>query len=140
MMKCIVCDHRIQIDTLRQLFALSPLLLCRHCEQHLIPKQGNILFEDNEWIRQIIESLNQGDIVLVNLFKNHLKAALQKRKISISNVKIIEHSDQLPYPWLEILVNDILSDTSRKRGGSTERLVISVVTQKNVINQISIIA
>ena len=39
-MKCLVCDHTIRIDTLKQLFATSTLLLCQRCEQNLIPKQG----------------------------------------------------------------------------------------------------
>ena len=139
-MKCLVCDNTIRIDTLKQLLAPSPLLLCGRCEQSLIPKQGDILFEDNEWIRHIIKKLNQGDIILINLFKNNLKAALQKKKDTISNINIVEYSDELPYPWLEILVNEVLNILSSKRRTSTELLVISVVAQENTPNQISIIA
>jgi hypothetical protein len=139
-MKCLVCDNTIRIDTLKQLFAPSPLLLCGRCEQNLIPKQGDVLFEDNEWIRQVIEKLNQGDVILINLFKNNLKAMLQKKKGMISNITIIEHADELPYPWLEILVNEVLDASSGQFNTSTERLVVSVVAHENIPNQISIIA
>lgn len=139
-MKCLVCDHTIRIDTLKQLFATSTLLLCQRCEQNLIPKQGNILFEGNEWLRHVIEKLNQGDVILINLFKNRLKAELQKKKSSISNITIVEHADDLPYPWLEILVNEVLKASSRRRSTTDEILVVSVVAHENIPNQISIIA
>jgi len=138
-MKCLVCDHPIRINTLKQLFATSPLLLCGSCEQHLVPKLGDALFQDNEWIRQVIEKLNQGDMILIHLFKNKLKAMLQKKKGTASNITIIEYSDELPYPWLEILVNETLGSSSRQRITSTEQLVVSVVTQENIPHQISII-
>jgi hypothetical protein len=139
-MKCLVCDNTIRIDTLKQLFAPSPLQLCVRCEQRLIPKEGEILFENNEWIRHIIEKLNQGDIILINLFKNTLKAALHKKKATISNITIIEYSQEIPYPWLEILVNEALTISSDNRNISAELLVISVVAQEHTPNQISIIA
>lgn len=139
-MKCLVCDHTIRIDTLKQLFATSSLLLCSRCEQNLIPKQGNILFESNEWLEQVIERLNQGDLILINLFKNRLKSELQKQKSSISNITIVEHADNLPYPWLEILVDEVLGASGSRRSTSTEGLVVSVIAHENIPNQISITA
>ena len=137
-MRCLVCDQPIQINTLKQLFAATPLLLCGYCESSLVPKQGSILFENNEWIRQVIEKLNRGDLILINLFKNNLKAALQKKKNIDSKIIILEHSDGLPYPWLEILVNEVLKVSNLKQIPSIEPLVISVVEQEHTFNQLSI--
>lgn len=138
-MKCLVCDNEIRINTLKQLLAPSPLLLCGRCEQYLVPRQGDILFEDNEWMHQMIEKLNQGDMILIHLLKPHLKAALQKKKATISNVTVVEYSDELSYPWLEILVNEVLNPSSSQRNTSTELLVVSVLAQGNTPNQILII-
>ena len=139
-MKCLVCDQTIRINTLKQLFSPSPLLLCGRCEQHFIPKSGDVLFENNAWIRQVIEKLNQGDMVLLSLFERHLKNALHKRTRIDSNIKIIEYSDDLPYPWLEILIHQVLDTPADQKVASTETLVITVVAQKNEPNQLSLIS
>lgn len=139
-MKCLVCDHTISIDTLKQLFASSPPLLCGHCEQNFISKRGNVLFENNDWIRFVIDRLNQGDLILIHLFKKNLKAALQKKKALVSQIRIVEYSEEIPYPWLEILVNETLNLSGNRQRFSTELLVVSVIDQANISNQISIIA
>lgn len=137
-MKCLVCDQTIQIDTLKLLFKTSPLLLCRCCQQNLVPKQGNILFEHNLWLNQVIERLNQGDVILINLFKKRLKAQLQKQKSSA--LTIVEHADNLPYPWLKILVDEALAAFCRPRGTSTQQLVVRVVALEFIPNEIAIMA
>jgi len=138
-MKCLVCDNEIRINTLKQLFSPAPLLVCGRCEQQLIPKQGDVLFEDNDWLRAVIDQLNQGDVALIDLFKNHLKRTLRKRKAAMSTIKIVEYSDELPYPWLKILVDKALVPSSRQHDPAAESLVVGVVSQKNVSNQLSIL-
>ena len=140
-MKCLVCDNDIRIDTLQQLFVLAPLLLCGRCMPYLIPKSNDVLFENNEWLSLVIEKLNRGDIILTQLFKTQLQIALQKRKKLISNIKIVEYSNTLLYPWLEILVNDALTEikTQNHATKSTKTLTISVNFKENIPNQIAII-
>ena len=139
-MKCIVCDNNISIDSLKQLFALRPLLLCSRCSQNLIPKSADVLYEDNEWIRSVIDKLNQGDIVLIELFKGSLRKVLSKKEVIDSKIKIIEAKEDLPYPWLEILIDSIKLDSKRRDlTTSTEFIIVAVEKQKNADRQIVIV-
>ena len=146
-MKCIVCDNDIKVDSMRQLFALQPLLLCSRCSQNLVPKSADVLYEDNEWIRSVIDKLNQGDIVLIELFRNDLQRALSKKRVINSKIRIIEAKQNLskaknysPYPWLEILVDSIGFDSKGKcLTNSAEAIVITVEKQKNANHQVAII-
>jgi len=142
-MKCLVCDNNIRIDTLRQLCTLQPLLLCSLCAHYLIPKSVDVLYNDNEWIRSVIDKLNKGDIALTQLFKSDLQKALLKKKAIHSNIKIIEAKKELPYPWLKILVADMRLDSKDSQehhlSPSTESIVITVEKQKNARNQIAIV-
>ena len=139
-MTCLVCDNAIRINTLQQLFALQPLLLCSICSQHLISKSDDVLYEDNEWIRSVIHRLNLGDLALVQLFKKNLQKALLKTGATPTSIKIIEGSENLPYPWLEILVDDIMASSKCKNlTPSKTTLVIAVEKQKNIKYQILLI-
>ena len=139
-MKCIVCGNNIKIDSLKQLFALRPLLLCSRCSQNLIPKSSDVLYKDNEWIRSIIDKLNQGDIALIDIFKKDLQRALSKKVAIKFKVIIVEAKQDLPYPWLEILVDRIELNSKREcLAKSTEAIVVAVVKQKNVVHQVAII-
>jgi|GEM_PF-1460631 len=138
-MKCIVCDNDIRIDTLKQLFALQPLLLCSRCAHYLIPKSVDVLYEDNDWIRSVVDKLNQGDIALIELFKTPLQKALIKKAAVNFKVKVIKAKDDLPYPWLEILVNSVMKKSRMEAlMPSTETLVIAVEKQEDVEVQVSI--
>jgi len=139
-MKCLVCDNDIRVDTLNQLFSLQPLKLCGRCSPNLRPKSKEVLFEDNEWIRAVIDKLNQGDIALVQLFENSLRKALIRKKIVDSKLKIIESRDDLPYPWLEILVNRVLNDSKKETSvSSNAEFAIGVVKEENANLGISLI-
>jgi len=139
-MKCVVCDHDIRIDTLKQLFTLHPLLLCSRCAQKLVPKSMDVLYHDNDWIRSVIDKLNQGDLILIQLFKPHLQKALLKKGAIHSNISMIEAKKDLTYPWLEILVNSIIEDSQRGyQNLSAETLVVAVEAQKKTNHQIAII-
>jgi len=138
-MKCLVCDNNIRINTLKQLCTPHPLLLCAHCSQNLVSKSVNVLYNDNDWIRTVIAKLNQGDIALIQLFKNDLQKALSKKKATHSNIKIIEVKN-LPYPWLEILVSSIRLDSKDHYLGSrSESIVVAVEKQENTSNQVAIV-
>jgi len=137
-MKCLVCDNDIRIDTLRQLFSVQPLRLCGRCSENLRPKSTEILFEDNEWMRSVIDKLNQGDIILIQLFKSHLEKALIKIGGVHSKVKIIESKEDLPYPWLEILLESILKHPREgKSTASTDEIIIAIERKENVNAHIS---
>jgi len=139
-MKCIVCDNNIRIDTLKQLFNLKPLLLCSRCSPNLILKSAEILYTDNDWIQLVIDRLDKGDIVLTKLFETALQKALLKRKIATNAIKVVQEANNLPYPWLEILVNNIVTNS---RFSSTENvaetLFITVKAQEKIHNQLAIV-
>ena len=139
-MKCLVCDNDIRIDSLKQLFAFQPLLLCSRCSQNLIPKSADILYADNEWMRTVIDKLNRGDIALIQLFKNDLKKALSKKRAVNSKLKIIEAKQDLPYPWLEILLNSIgFIPLANNQNTQAESIVVAVEKQTNTSTQIAIV-
>jgi len=139
-MRCVVCGNDIRIDSLKQLFAPQPLLLCSSCSQNLVPKSADVLYEDNEWIQSVINKLNQGDIVLIELFKRSLRKTLLKKGAVNSRIKIIEAKQDLPYPWLEILIDSIgLYSKEGSLDSSAESIVVAVKKQKNINHQIAII-
>lgn len=130
-MRCIRCDNEIRINTLKQLFAWQPLLLCGHCSPNLVSKSTDFLFEDNEWMRSVIDKLNQGDLILIQLFKNELKKALAKHSTEHLKIEIIESKKDLPYPWLEILVNSVMKDAEiDASNASIGRLIVAVEKQE----------
>lgn len=107
-MRCLVCDHEIRIDSLRQLFALKPLRLCSRCAVNLVPSaEANTLFERNEWLEAVIAKLNQGDLVLVELFKAELVRKLKSTKWRKHRIEIEQPVHDLPFFWLEILVTAV---------------------------------
>ena len=139
-MKCLVCNNNIRISTLKQLYSFGPLFLCTHCSQNLVPKSADVLYHDNEWMRTVINKLNQGDLALIQIFKKDLHKTLLKKKITPPNIKIIEAKKDLPYPWLEILVDSIRLDLKNRQLTSEEEpFVVAVEKQKNVSNQVSFI-
>lgn len=139
-MICQVCDTEIRIDSLKQLFAWKPLLLCGRCAPHLIPKSGRILFEDNDWISGVIDKLNQGDLVLLALFEQPLKKALKKQKINTAQMLIIEDKKELTYPWLKILVDRVAKSIQiDEEKMSTETLIVAVKAQAEGDNQLILV-
>ena len=107
-MKCLVCDNPIRIDTLKQLFSPDPPLLCSRCQAQLIKKSNRILYEANDWIKDVIERLNRGDVVLARMFSRDLKKLIQKAGGASACIKVVETKDDLPYPWLDILVREVI--------------------------------
>lgn len=139
-MRCIVCDNDVRIETLKQLFSLQPLLLCHECSKHLIPNSIDVLYRDNDWVRSIIERLNRGDLALIAIFKPLLQKVLSKKGAHNFNIRVIETSKNIPYPWLEILVNDSVSKAPKKNlVSSAEALIITVEKEKNNSCGISIV-
>ena len=139
-MKCIVCDNDIRINSLRQLFSLQPLYLCSCCSQNLVPKSADVLFEDNVWIRSVIDRLNKGDIVLTKLFRDRLQKVLSYKGVTKSKIEIIEAKQGLEYPWLEILIDSINFKPKRKHSTITvEYICVSVHKQKSVKHQVTIV-
>ena len=130
-MKCLVCDTMIRIDSLRALFAVRPLQLCHRCEGQLVrSRQDGVLFEDNEWLRAIIDRLGQGDLVLVDLFKRSLYQELQRQKWVGYRVEVMAADGEMPYPWMEILVNGCKKDGERENQGTLVDVLVVRVDKK----------
>jgi len=135
-MKCLVCDNAIRIDTLKQLLNLDPPLLCSRCQTQLIKKSGHILYEANEWVLDVIERLNRGDVVLARIFSRDLKAAIQKAGGSAAGINVEEAKENLPYPWLKILVTEV---APKEENRSNSTLTISVHNKNDDSNFIAIV-
>jgi len=155
-MKCLVCDNQITINTLSALFNPEPLLLCTHCNKNLITpqpqgvlslnrndaaqihlkKEANILYEQNDWLLDVISRLNQGDLELRKIFFTDLKKVLNghlDKKILLET----GGASAPQYPWLELLATDIgvqMGDDSQ-----TPCLILSVSKIPSVDHNISII-
>jgi len=139
-MRCLVCDNEIRINCLKQLFSFQPLRICSRCSVNLIPSvEVGILFQRNEWMESVIDKLNQGDLVLIELFKNELLKQLSCKEWKNYRVEAANLDKEIPYPWLEILVQQVKKDTKEEVLVSVaDVLVITVVKEKNVKNQIGI--
>jgi len=136
-MRCLVCDNDIKIDTLKQLFSIQPLKLCGRCSESLIPKSIDILFHDNEWMRVVVDRLNQGDLALICLFRNQLQKALVKKGAMNAHIKVIEMREDSPYPWLEILMESILKERKENPYYTPmDEFVIAVEMDESVCYQI----
>lgn len=102
-MNCLVCDNQIRIDSVGQLFAFSPLLLCGKCAPFLVPSSGVPLFEGNPWMTEVIKRLDKGDLALIQLFEPAFRKAFKRLGIGIDEVTVVGDFEALPYPWLQIL-------------------------------------
>ena len=69
-MKCLVCHQLIVINRFKEVLSIQSPLLCVSCQNQMIRKKGGLLFEENEWLKSVIERLNKGDIILTELFIN----------------------------------------------------------------------
>ena len=140
-MKCVVCDNTIRIDSLKQLFSPEPLQLCGRCAPNLVSsKSPDTLFEDNEWMRSVIDKLNQGDLVLLELFKNPLRKVLLRKEWKNHSIKVERLEKDVPYPWLEILYQQVWQDNQpQKMVLSAEHMTLSVEKEKNTKSQIAIL-
>ena len=140
-MKCLVCDSTIRIDSLKQLFSPEPLRLCGRCVPNLVPsKSPDILFENNEWMRSVIDKLNQGDLVLLELFKNPLRKVLLRKEWKNHSIKVERLEKDVPYPWLDILYQQVWQDNQPKKiVPSAEHVTLSVEKEKNTKSQIAIL-
>jgi len=139
-MSCLACGNAIRIDTLKQLLSTKPLVLCSRCEPNLMKNPLEAIYKKNDWTLQIIERLDRGDMVLSDIFREDLKKALIKKGATKSNIKIIEPNKGSPYPWLEILVDDILAGfTVNKAPLQDGFLYIAVEKQENKDNQIALL-
>jgi len=107
---------------------------------NLIPSvEAGTLFQHNEWLDSVIDKLNQGDLVLVELFKKELIKQLSRKEWKNHRVEIEKLDQNVPYPWLEILVGQVKKDVKQEVfGAGTDVLLIAVVKTKNLDNQIGI--
>jgi len=136
-MKCLVCDNQIRIDTLKQLFNLDPPLLCSRCRTQLVKKSSRVLYEENDWVLDVIERLNRGVVALTRIFSRDLKVAIQKAGRVTAQIKVIETKENLPYPWLGILVREVASKERTQSDGPP--LTICVHNKNDDINCLAIV-
>ena len=137
-MKCLSCDNQITITTLTQIFSYKPLIICERCEKNLIKKNDTILYETNEWILEIIDRLNQGDIILIEIFSKQFHKSLIKKLPLTSTIKFSSKQEPVPYPWIKILTHQILSKFKHTPNPNAHELTISVHPIPNHPHQISI--
>ena len=140
-MKCLVCDNEIRIDSLKQLFSPQPLRLCSRCSVNLVPAvEAGTLFQRNEWMDTVIERLNRGDLVLIELFKKELLKKISQKEWRGYQIMTENPVQEMPYPWLEILVQQVEKDAKANISEcSADVLTLTVEKAKNVENQIGII-
>ena len=69
-MKCLVCHQLIVINRFKEVLSIQSPLLCVSCQNQMIRKKGGLLFEENEWLKSVIERLNKGDIILTKCLIN----------------------------------------------------------------------
>lgn len=121
-MKCLVCYQEITIHRFHDLLSVGPIDLCAHCELSFNRKRGPILFEDNDWLQQVIARLEKGDMILIKLFLSSFNREI-KRQLKIRNqVTVLEFNALGPYPWFFILMEQV----KQRLPSSTTLLLVSV--------------
>lgn len=131
-MICLICEVDIRIETLQQLFSVKPLMMCNRCQPLLVKKSKTIIYEENEWIRQIISRLDRGDLALLEIFKADFEKALKTNLAFNKKIIIIEEKNEIPYPWLQILFDSISKGLANgDENAKNEELIIAVDKKKN---------
>lgn len=97
-MRCLVCHQFIGINRFQELLALEPPLICTSCKQYLIKKKGPCLFEQNEWICEVLERLEKGDFILIQLFISAYYKEIKRQLKLKSHIMILNSVSSSPYP------------------------------------------
>lgn len=106
-MECLICKNSIVINSFSMLFAMEEPKICQRCEEQMIPKKWTTfpiqLYEDNEFIRELIRRLELGDFVLLDVIIPTFHRVLRKFKSDIKVLIPYEMEDQK----IEILVESL---------------------------------
>ena len=120
-MKCLVCHQEIIINRFHDFLSLNPLELCDRCESSFIQKKGPVLFEDNDWLQQVIARLEKGDMILIKLFLSFFEREAKRQLKTQDQVTVLEFNTRGPYPWFSILMEQV----KQKLPSSTTLLLVS---------------
>lgn len=126
-MKCLVCHQLIIINRFQELLSLESPLLCVSCQSQLIRKKGEVLFQENEWLKSVIERLNKGDIILTRIFINSFYSEIKRRLKYQNPIKILDYSSNSPYPWMVILLDQVNQKLTPVERESVQSLLIKEV-------------
>lgn len=124
-MKCLVCHEFTRITRFQELFSLAEPLLCVRCQSQLKRKSSNILYERNMWLDSVIKRLDQGDICLNQIFFYSLKGVILNYLNGINEILVLESESKKPYPWLELLVTNIMETVPQRDLKGEQTLVIT---------------
>ena len=97
-MRCLVCYQFIVINRFQELLAHEPPIICATCQQYLVRKKGPCLFEQNEWMTEVVERLKKGDLILVQLFISAYYQEIKRQLKLKSHIMILNPVSQGPYP------------------------------------------
>ncbi|CUM75898.1 MULTISPECIES: hypothetical protein [Turicibacter] len=106
-MKCLICKNLIVINSFSMVFAHVEPKLCQRCHEQMIPNKLIAfplqMYEDNEFMRELIRRLNLGDFVLLEVILPTLHQGLLKFKSDIKELIAYDVDDQLSEILLEAL-------------------------------------
>lgn len=131
-MRCLVCHQFIVINRFQELLAFEAPCICATCQQYLIKKKGPCLFEQNDWIDKVIERLEKGDLILVQLFISAYWKEIKKQLKLKSQVMILNYVSAAPYPWIDILLEEVEKRLSKQE---REKLQLIFVSVDNISDQ-----
>ena len=126
-MKCLVCHQLIVINRFKEVLSIQSPLLCVSCQNQMIRKKGGLLFEENEWLKSVIERLNRGDIILTKLFINSFYVEIKRRLKYQHQIYILDYSANSPYPWMVILLDQVKQKLTPLERESVQLLLIKEV-------------
>ena len=131
-MRCLVCFQLITIHNLQDIFALNDPCLCSKCKRNLKIGENHCLFEQNEWLLSVLERLDQGDLVLLQLFIPQYVKEIRKQFRSYKSVTILDMSGEGHYPWSDVLLEQLEKFFSKIQIGQI-RLVLSTEQDERTI-------
>lgn len=99
MMKCLVCFQLITINNFQDILTMEAPCVCHKCKQYLIGGKQNHLFKQTEWLMSVIERLEKGDFVLLQLFIPRYVKEIKRQLRCNQTITILNMTGKGPYPW-----------------------------------------
>ena len=132
MMKCLVCFQLITINNFQDILTMEAPCVCHKCKQYLIGGKQNHLFKQNEWLMSVIERLEKGDFVLLQLFIPRYVKEIKRQLRCNQTITILNMTGKGPYPWGEVLIEQ-LEKIFSKKDMNRVKLVLPHEVEENTI-------
>lgn len=122
-MDCLICGNTITIHQFNQILSLEEPKTCSECSSQMIEINDLSfpirLYEDNSFMREFLQRLQQGDFILYEIMIKRLVRIVSKFECDIERILPFDHDFDFTYPPSEVLVERLLQHQFNFRGKQT---------------------